>query len=205
MIGRICLLFVLQLMLAGFPLASASGQQRDLRVGDVLRVMVLHDTLLSGDFRIMSNGTLAHPLYRELRVVDLPLASVEDSVESFLRRYGVNVPFVVEPLFRITVGGEVRAPNVYLLPPGTSIAEALATAGGGTEAAKLRAVRLQRTGTAMTIDVLEVGPDGAASMPIQSGDQIYVERRRNVWSWLAPVATITGTIASIATLISTRN
>jgi len=45
---------------------------------------------------------------------------------------------------RVYISGEVKAPDVYLLPPGSIIKDAIDVAGGATEAADLKVVNLAR-------------------------------------------------------------
>jgi protein involved in polysaccharide export with SLBB domain len=72
---------------------------------------------LSGDFTVAANGTINHPLYREVQVTGIPMSAVEDRLRTFLARYATNPQFVVLPLVKIIVGGEVRNPNVFSVPP----------------------------------------------------------------------------------------
>jgi polysaccharide export outer membrane protein len=173
-----------------------------LRPGDVLRITVWRNAEMSGDFAVLGNGTLAHPLYSALRVAGMPLEAVEDSLRVFLRRFESSPAFVVEPLYRITVGGEVRSPSVYELPPSTTVAEAVATAGGVTERGKLDAVRLHRGGQIMLVDLTDPTPGATASSPIRSGDQLFVERRVSIFrEYIAPAGAITAALAAIANIL----
>jgi hypothetical protein len=69
------------------------------------------------------------PLYRGVHVTGIPLPSVEARLREFLGTLEENPQFVVEPLLRVAVAGEVRQPTTYNLRPETSLSEAVAIAG----------------------------------------------------------------------------
>src|SRR5205814_4955267 len=69
-----------------------------LAAGDVIRIEVWRNKELSGDFPIAADGSITHPLYRELKVAGVPLPTVEQQVRTFLSRYESNPSFVLFPL-----------------------------------------------------------------------------------------------------------
>src|SRR5690348_13451415 len=156
--------------------ADTSGVQ--LFPGDVLRITVWRQPEMSGEFVIGPDGTITHPLYRELKVVGMPLSAVQDRVRTFLDRFETNPQFVMLPMLRIIVAGEVRTPNVYTVPVGSTIAAVIALAGGPTDRGRLDQVRLQR-GTGSFLLDLTRPEERAMRTSIRSGDQILVGRRRN--------------------------
>ena len=118
-----------------------------------------------------------------------------------LERLESNPQFVVLPLLRVAVGGEVRQPGLLRLPPGTRISEAVALAGGASERAQLRHVRLVRGGELLRVD-LSSPEFGWAQRPIRSGDQLFIERRTSVFrDYIAPTASITAAVASVIRLL----
>ena len=190
------------LMVATSSVALAQAPQAVLRPGDALRVTVWRNAEFSGEFAVLSDGSLGHPLMREVRVANQPMATVEQGLRTFLTRYEAEPRFVIEPLFRIVVGGEVRQPGVFTLPPSATLAEAVAQAGGGTDRAKLREVRLQRDGQIMMIDLTDPSPSGLAHSAVRSGDQLFVERRTSVFrDYIAPAGSIVAAMAAIANIL----
>jgi len=177
--------------------AQSAGGPQALNPGDQVRIVVWRNPELSGDFTVAANGTLNHPLYREVQVTGIPLSSVEDRLRTFISRYTTNPQFVLLPLVKIIVGGEVRAPNVFSVPPETTIAQALILAGGPSERGKLNTVRLVREGQTINLDMGR--PDSqAASLQVRSGDQILVPRSVNVLrDFVGPTASMVGAIAAI--------
>ena len=172
---------------------------QQLLPGDQVRIVVWRQPEFSGDYFVAANGTLIHPLYREVQVTGVPLTDVEERLRTFLSRYTTNPQFVIEPLVRIIVAGEVRSPNIYSVPPQTTIAQALALAGGANDRGQIRDVRIIRDRREIKIDVSKPDSD-AALLQIRSGDQILVGRRRP--SVLAIVSPVTSTIAAIAAITS---
>jgi protein involved in polysaccharide export with SLBB domain len=173
-----------------------------LRAGDLVRVQVWRQPELSGEFSVTEQGVVAHPLYREVTVAGRPLPEVTEALRLFLGRFETDPNLIVEPLFRVSVGGEVRQPNVHLLRPGTTVSEAVASSGGFTERAAARGVILRRGNADYRIDLT----DPASSLPgttVRSGDQIFVERERSIFrEYVLPVITVAGSVASIYRVFS---
>jgi len=193
----ICLVLVFSL-----PLSGSAQALPILRPGDVLRITVWRNPEMSGDFTVLDDGTLAHPLYRTVKVSGLAPSEVDASLRGFLQRYESAPAFVAQPLFRVAVGGEVRNGSVFPLPPTTTIAEAIAMAGGVTERGKLESVRLLRGGSRVVVDLTDPSLGALGNSPVRSGDQLFVERRVSVFrDYIAPAGSITAALAAIASLI----
>lgn len=185
--------------------ASASVSQTStpsiavLQPGDHLRITVLSDDKnLSGDFEVAPDSTLKHPLYNQVKVAGVPLGMLRGRIASFLARFQREPQLEVEPLFKVTVGGEVKAPTIYLFPPETTLADAVARAGGPTDRAKLEDVTVLRGGHRLSYD-LSSGSNPQAQT-IQSGDQIVVGRRRDITSDFLPYVGVALSIVSIIIL-----
>lgn len=172
-----------------------------LAPGDLLRITVWRRPELSGDFIVAPDSSITHPLYREVKVAGISLPVVEERVRTFLGKYETNAPFVISPLLRVFVGGEVRAPSVYTVAPGTTIAQAVALAGGPTERGNLESVALVRHEQRQVLDLTH--PDShSATIEARSGDQLLVARRRNFFlDVLAPSSSVFAAAASVASII----
>jgi polysaccharide export outer membrane protein len=187
-----------------FIAASAGAQNQDpsaqgLAPGDQLRITVWRKPEMSCDCTVAGNGTIIHPLYREVQVIGVPLSTVEDRLRTFLARYEQNPQFVIQPLVKIVVGGEVRTPNIYSVPPETTIAQAIAIAGGPTDRGNLREVKVIRDRNEIKMDISRPDSD-AGVLQIRSGDQVLIGRRgRSAMEYIGPVAS---SIAAIAAIIS---
>src|SRR5688500_9799339 len=97
--------------------AVAQETEPGLRPGDAVRVEVWRQPELSGEFLVAEDGTLLHPLYRGVVVADVALAEVRQRIHALLTRYESHPEFVIQPLLRVAIGGEVGQPSLYRLPP----------------------------------------------------------------------------------------
>ena len=180
--------------------ATAGG----LAPGDQIRIIVWRNAELSGDFFVAADGTITHPIYREVQVSGLPMAAVEEKLRTFLTRYTTNPQFVVIALVRIVVGGEVRAPNLYSVPPQTTVTQAIALAGGTTELANLSEVRILRDGQEVKVDLTRAD-EKAGLLQIRSGDQILIARKRNIFrDIIGPTASTLGLVVAITNIFLRR-
>jgi len=183
------------------PAIGSDAATGALNPGDVVRITVWRKPELSGDFVIAGDGSVSHPLYRDVRVTGMPLAAVETRLREFLGKLESNPQFVIEPLLRVAVAGEVRQPNLYTLRPETSIAQAVAMAGGPTDRGRRDRVVLVRDNREQVIS-LRVANHSGAGMPVRSGDQIMVERDSAVFrDVIAPMISILGATAAVVSVI----
>lgn len=172
-----------------------------LAPGDAIRITVWRNPELSGEFTIGPDGTITHPLYRELKVTGIPLSAVEDRLRTFLSRFETTPAFVMLPEIRIVVAGEVRQPNILAVPVGTSVVEAIALAGGPTERGQMDHVQLLRDRGSQILDLRRANAQ-ASHVLVRSGDQIVVPRARNVMQdYVVPSSSILAGLAAISTLI----
>lgn len=203
--GRRVLFWVCGLWFGSMPLAAQASSTADtvvLRPGDGIRLTVWRRPELSGDFAIASDGTIRHPLLRNVVAAGLPFDRVEQRLREYLRQFDTNPQLVAEPLFRVAVSGEVRQPNLFLLPPEATLTQAVAQAGP-TELARLDRIVLIRGSERRTISLVDP-EDPWARAPVRSGDQLIVPRRRPfVETYLGPVAGVLSAVFNLVTLIVT--
>src|SRR3954466_5813816 len=151
------------------------SEQVTLAPGDSVRIVVWRKPEMSGDFIVGPDGSITHPLYRTVRVGGIPFGTAEINVRNFLARFEQDPQFVVEPLVRVAVSGEVGRPQVFALRPETSIADAVAQAGGPNQFGRRDRVRVLRRDAngqqrELTVNILD--PEGAAArVRVHSGDQ----------------------------------
>jgi polysaccharide export outer membrane protein len=192
------------------PGAAAQGPAPDqptitpavvLQPGDAIRIAVWRRPEFSGEFTVTGDGSLAHPLYRSVGVAGVPVGTVEERLRAFLGQFDAEPQFVMEPLVRVAVGGEVDRPDVYLVRPELTVAEAVAIAGGATERGRRDRVRIERNGLSRVLHL--TGPDASESRTrVQSGDLLMNEGRRAVFrDVIAPVLGVAGAAAAILNVI----
>lgn len=200
-------LILLAVTLAVLPHRAAGAQASHdpgdavLAPGDILRIAVWRRPEMSGEFVVAPDSTITHPLYRAVKVAGIPLPMVEARVREFLDRQEASPTFVLSPLLRVFVGGEVRQPGVHTVPPGTTVAQAVALAGGATDRGRLDRVTVARGVSRDQID-LTSGDSRSATAEVRSNDQLFVARRRNfIGEVLAPTASVVAAIGVVANII----
>jgi len=198
------LLFFAILVAAGTAKAQSAPAPDGLNPGDQVRILVWRNTELSGDFTVAANGTLMHPIYREVQVTGISMAALEDRIRTFLTRYTTNPQFVISPLVRVLVSGEVRTPNVFSVPPETTVSQAIVLAGGPTPVADVKHIRLRRERQDIGIDLSQADSQ-AASLQIRSGDQILIPTKKNILrDYVGPVFSTVGAVAAITSIFWRR-
>jgi polysaccharide biosynthesis/export protein len=205
---EIRLVFItLALLLAASPMAidvraqaaSEVSPSREgvLMPGDVVRVTVWRIPEISGEFVIAPNGTIAEPFYMDVVVGGLPFSVAERRIRSHIQQFENEPKVLVEPLVRLTIGGEVRQPNIYSVPPETSVYQAVILAGGHSPQGRRDRIRLLRDGRDMELSIAQ-----AHDYYVQSGDRIFIDRRHNVFrEVIVPTVTVAGALASIIRLL----
>jgi protein involved in polysaccharide export with SLBB domain len=197
------ILLALLLALAG---AAPAAAQTDTaasapRPADVVRLSVWRQADFTGEFPIMPDGTIGHPLLSEVRVVGRSREDVRRQLREVLLRYENDPQFIFDYQYRVAVTGEVRLPNLYSLPPETTLPQAIAAAGGVSEFGRLNDVRLVRNGQETILDLRNPGGP-LAEMRIRSGDQIRVTRRGSSFrDYLGLTASIVAAVGSVVAAI----
>jgi polysaccharide export outer membrane protein len=185
---------------------AAPGIQNVLTPGDSVRITVWRKPEFSGDYVVAPDGSITHPLFRTVKVAGLPYAKAEANLRTFLSQFEDNPQFVMEPLIRIAVSGEVERPLVYAGRPETTAGEAIARAGGPTKDAasnRVRIIRMTTSGqqTQLTLNLQD--PKGSqGTTALRSGDQIVLDRKKSFMKdILLPTIGVIGSIASLGLLI----
>jgi polysaccharide export outer membrane protein len=207
-------LLLLASLLVALPAAAQesrpAGEQAVLTPGDSVRIVVWRKPEFSGDFVVAPDGSITHPLYRSVQVAGVPFATAESNVRRFLGRFEESPQFVMEPLVRVAVSGEVGRPQVFAVRPETTIGEAVARAGGPTEDAnrnRIRVFRMEPGGGQHELLINLSDPStGSSTLPVRSGDQIVIDRRKSLLrDVLLPAFGLIGSIASLGLLIDRVN
>ena len=191
----------LSLAQSSLSVGQSALDSLSLAPGDVARITVWRHPELTGDFIVASDGTIIHPLFRTVHVVGISFAQVETVLGKYLTQIDSVPAFTFTPLLRIYVGGEVKQPNSLTVPAGTTVAQAIALAGGPTVDADLPDIRIVRGNKVISLDLTR--PDLAvARTTLRSGDQIVVRRARSLLrDVVAPWATLIGGAAAIASVV----
>jgi len=171
------LLLATSLLLAWAASAAAQVSTAELRLrpGDAVRLAVLDEPALSGEFPVVEPGRVLLPEIGLVAVAGRPFGEVEREVRAGYGRIVVDRAVVLVPLVRVAVLGEVRQPGLFPVDPTERVAEVLARAGGITPAGSPGRVSLVREGRTTRIPMSPGGP--ALAQQLLSGDQIVVGQR----------------------------
>ena len=168
---------------AAFGQAS-SPQNLPLQPGDRVVLKIWADTTLVDSAAVVDNGSVMLPRLGALSIAGLPAGAIGDSVRTAYAALLNPVSVEVIPLRRVSVVGEVHAPNVLYLDTRSTVSEAIAKAGGIDDIGRENPITLMRDGAEVKLDNWRRRSDDPAI--IRSGDVIIVERepwiKRNVFS-----------------------
>ncbi|HEX5726464.1 MAG TPA: polysaccharide biosynthesis/export family protein [Longimicrobiaceae bacterium] len=193
------LLLLTLLLLAGSAARAAAQGEIVLQPGDLVKVTVYREPDLDGEFPVDENGVVSFPLIGTRRVAGIPIGILRDSLVAAYRQHLRNPSINIVPLRRVNVLGEVNRPGMYTIDPTTSLAGAVALAGGSTAFGDLNRIRIVR-GNEVIRQRVGAG-ETLGSAGIRSNDQIYVDRRswfdRNSGAFLGAVLSAAGILTSI--------
>lgn len=146
-----------------------------LDTGDRLRVFVYGQLNLSRLYIVDHDGRITVPLIGAVKARGQTTSALESAIRSRLGAQFVKDPQVTvdvqqnRPFFIL---GEVRSAGQYPYVSGMTVETAVAIAGGYSERANERRMKLTRRIDGM-VDVMEVPPDYV----VQPGDTVYIYER----------------------------
>lgn len=176
---------------------AASSQTVDsetkyvIRPGDEIEILVWEQPSFNTLTTVSSLGTVAIPLVGEITVAGLTQEELKRDLEEKLAEYikdEINLTISIRntDTMIVSVLGMVTRPDNYPVIDQTSIFRILSTAGGHTENANLKKVRLyHQTGPEdyVTLDLFEYLESGQMNSPtliVRPGDIVYVPKKENV-------------------------
>jgi polysaccharide export outer membrane protein len=139
---KVALCTVVAAWLTAAAVLAQAPPQNDYVIGaqDVVTVTVYDHVDLTGSFTVESDGSLTYPLIGRIKAAGLTLREFENALKTalsdgFLKNPQLSVSMDQYKSQRVFVMGEVRAPGAYQLTGNMTVIEALAKAGGTTQAA----------------------------------------------------------------------
>ena len=168
-----------------FP-GSSSNADPEYRLGaeDVLRISVWENRELTLDVVVRPDGKISFPLIQDVQVEGLTAAELASSIQhrllSFIKDPQVSVIVTQVNAPKIFIIGNVTRPGPYPLRSETTILQALSLAGGFTQFASLRNIKLVRgTGSKQEVrkvnyyNIIDIGGEG--NYILKPGDTIVVQ------------------------------
>ncbi len=171
------------------PLNAAQlAQTYRLQPGDRIRLEVMREPDLSGEFDLNATGTIHHLLLGKVDLAGLTVEAAEARLHASLAADYLVDPRVTVVLLRwaqrpAIVFGEVKSPGAYDIPAGQELTllQLIARAGGFTDIAALDRVRIVRstgareeTRRVRVSDILRGG--GRGDVSLRPGDVVIVPR-----------------------------
>lgn len=132
------------------PLWGAYGQERKIKPGDVIEIVVYENERLNQTIVVGPGGMVDSPLLKEIPIDDITLERFQEILVTQLSRYTersplVRVRFVESYAIKVTVLGQVAKPGVYTIQSAATLQGAIGEAGGITTGAQLSQVKLIRS------------------------------------------------------------
>lgn len=160
----------------------------DFRPGDLVLLEVQGDTALTDTFTVGSQREvlLPAPAVGTLSLAGVLRAELQDRASDFVGRFIRNPVVRAKPLLRISVQGEVENAGYYPVSPDAVLADALMAAGGTTELANMKTLRIERNGRPILRGsaLQRAIAEGRTldEVNLRGGDVITVDRR-NITPW----------------------
>lgn len=141
---------------------------------------------LTTTYAVSDRGTIKMPmLEQEIPAAGITTSTLARRIESAYKAADIyTAPMINVTLPSITdggianhvvsVGGEVRATGEFPLRQGMTLMAAINRAGGFTEFARTKGVKLLRGNREMIYDMRKINPDGSNNPVLMDGDQIIV-------------------------------
>ena len=160
-----------------------------IRPGDEVEILVWEQDRFNTSTTVSNQGTIVVPLIGELNITGLTRDQLERELIRRLSEYirgDINITVSVRSTdsMQVSVFGMVSSPNNYQIVDETSIFRVLSMAGGPSEEANIRRVKVYRQSGNPNFEVLDLtyylesGQMDEAAM-VRPGDIIYVPQRQN--------------------------
>lgn len=140
-------IFVMFLLLIGY--ADLQAQDRRIKPGDVIEIMVAENEALTQSVVVRPNGTVEYPTLQNLPVDGITLTRFQELLITQLSRFLESTPLVLVRFgesypIRVTVLGQVVMPGLYTIANTATLQGAIGAAGGLTPGAQLSKIKLIR-------------------------------------------------------------
>ena len=167
-----------------------SERQYVIRPGDEIEILVWEQPSFNTLTTVSNLGTIAIPLVGEIQIAGLTQEELKRVLEGKLAEFirsDINLTISIRntDTLIVSVLGNVARPDNYPVVDQISIFRILSTAGGYTEDANLKKVKLYRQAgpedyvTLDLLDYLESGQMNSPELLVRPGDIVYVPRKEN--------------------------
>ncbi len=193
---RFVLALIAALLVIPFMADPGLAQDYRLRPGDTVQVEVLEDTTLNRSAMVLPDGQISLPLTGSVRAAGRTLAQIQADLATRLAPNFAEPPTVFVTLAslaeRVTapartidifILGAANTPGRVEVPPGTTVLQAIAAAGGLSPFAATKRLQLRRIDKSGSENIYRIDFDaierGASNTTrLVDGDVIVVPQRR---------------------------
>jgi len=151
---------------------------------DVIKIDVWKEPQLSSSVPVRTDGKISLPLIHDVYVVGLTPLHLQEELTRMLSKYVENptVSVIIEEInsLKIFVTGNVQQPGVFNVKREVNLLQAIALAGGFTEWANKRNIKIFRKQGAseqvikINYNKIISGKHPELNIPLQPGDSIVV-------------------------------
>ena len=189
-------LTVLSILITAFQIHA-----QYLNPGDGVRITLFNITdKISGDYYIHQDGNLQLPYLGLIPTLNRSYTAIKaEIVEKYDSLY-IEPELTVQPLYKINILGEVRAPGYYYVTDVEKLTGIFALAGGITGDADLDDVYIIRNDKEIDLDARNLIESGSTmgDIGLQSGDRIFVPK--TWWADAKGVTIILGIVTALTTI-----
>lgn len=168
---------------------ATTDEEYRIRPGDEIEILVWEHEDFDVETTVSRTGSITMPLIGEVSVSGMTSEELESELTERLSEYiagEVNLAISIRNLddMQVSVFGMVERPDNYPVVDQTSLFKVLSTAGGPSEEANIRSIRIYRQNgnPNETIDLTRHLDDGSihtSPILVGPGDIVYVPRRQN--------------------------
>lgn len=161
------------------PVDVTSG----LNTGDTFEVRVFGEPDVGGAFQVQEDGSIVFPLLGRIEVVgktqgQLAALLQAELAQGYLRDPQVTVVMTARENLEVSVLGQVQKPGTFAYVEKLTLVQAISDAGGLTEIAHKRRVKLTRRTAqgqqTFEVSVLAITEGREADILLQPGDIVFV-------------------------------
>lgn len=169
---------------------TEAEDQYVIRPGDEIEILVWEQPSFNTLTSVSKLGTIAIPLLGEITVAGLTQEELKRDIEGKLSEFirgemNITISIRNTDTLIVSVLGMVTRPDNYPVVDRTSIFRIISTAGGTTEEANLKKVKLYRQSgpedyvTLNLVEYLETGQMDSPVLLVRPGDIVYVPKKEN--------------------------
>lgn len=186
--------------LVALPMVASQALAQDYRLqrGDTVQIEVLEDGNLNRSALVLPDGQISLPMVGNVRAAGRTLEQIRTDITDklapgfatpptvYVTLAALNVPIDrPERTIDIFVMGAANAPGRVQVPPGSTLLQAIAAAGGLSPFAAEKRVQLRRVDKAgaekiyrIDFAAIEAGTSNQGTTRVSDGDVIVVPERR---------------------------